>query len=154
MSALKKLQELLRDLFQLDLADLDFGLYRLLHLKRDELETFLTDQLPRRVKEAFQDMAGQEATDLEGQVSEIRAKVVENIGDDALLENGEINPEYRKTKIKAAIRLIEAYDTKRNQLKSIQVGEAQRAEVFNHLYTFFSRYYEGGDYKFRFWLGN
>jgi hypothetical protein len=32
MKSLEKLQELLRDLFQLDLADLDFGMYRLLHL--------------------------------------------------------------------------------------------------------------------------
>ena len=38
MSALTQLQQLLRDLFQLDLADLDFGLYRLLHLKRSEAE--------------------------------------------------------------------------------------------------------------------
>jgi hypothetical protein len=28
MNSLEKLQELLRDLFQLDMADLDFGLYR------------------------------------------------------------------------------------------------------------------------------
>ncbi len=146
MKSLEKLQELLRDLFQLDLADLDFGMYRLLHLKRHELEAFLTDQLPRSVKEAFHDMAGQEASDLEGQISEIREKILENIGDDALLEDGDINPEYRKTKIKAALRLIEAYDTRRNQLKSIQVSEAQQAEVFNHLYAFFSRYYEGGDF--------
>ena len=146
MKSLEKLQELLRDLFQLDLADLDFGMYRLLHLKRHELEAFLTDQLPRRVKEAFHDMAGQEASDLEGQISEIKEKILENIGDDALLENGDIDPEYRKTKVKAALRLIEAYDTKRNQLKSIQVSEAQQAEVFNHLYAFFSRYYEGGDF--------
>ena len=58
MDALTQLQDLLRDLFQLDLADLDFGLYRLLRLKRQEVEAFLTEQLPRRVYEAFESAAG------------------------------------------------------------------------------------------------
>lgn len=43
VNSLEKLQELLRDLFQLDMTDLDFGLYRLLHLKRHEMEAFLTE---------------------------------------------------------------------------------------------------------------
>lgn len=47
MGALKQLQDLLCNLFQLELADLDFGLYRLLHLKKEEVEAFLTEQLPR-----------------------------------------------------------------------------------------------------------
>ncbi len=34
LSSLSRLQAFLRDLFQLDLADLDFGLYRLLRLRR------------------------------------------------------------------------------------------------------------------------
>ena len=47
MSALERLQLLFRELFQLDLADLDFGIYRLLHMKREEVEAFLlrTDYL-------------------------------------------------------------------------------------------------------------
>ncbi|PKN61281.1 MAG: hypothetical protein CVU57_30230 [Deltaproteobacteria bacterium HGW-Deltaproteobacteria-15] len=44
MDALKRLQDLFRELFQLELADLDFGLYRLFHLKRMEIETFLNEQ--------------------------------------------------------------------------------------------------------------
>ncbi len=48
------------ELFQLESADLDFGLYRLLHLKRQEVEAFLMEQLPRRAGEAFQGLAGEE----------------------------------------------------------------------------------------------
>ena len=57
-NALQRLQELLRDLFQFDYADLDFGIYRLLRLKRGEVESFLTEQLPRRVDEVFKGAAG------------------------------------------------------------------------------------------------
>jgi adenine-specific DNA-methyltransferase len=39
--SLKRLKELFRELFQLDTADLDFGLYRLFRLKRSEVEAFL-----------------------------------------------------------------------------------------------------------------
>ena len=56
---LARLQALLRELFQYDYADLDFGIYRLLRLKRGEVEAFLTEQLPRRVEEVFKGAAGE-----------------------------------------------------------------------------------------------
>lgn len=43
-SPLRKLQEFLQELFQLDLADLDFGVYRLPRIKRDDVEAFLDEQ--------------------------------------------------------------------------------------------------------------
>lgn len=65
MSALQDLQTLLRDLFQLDSADLDFGIYRLFQIRRDEIKAFLGEQLPRRVGEAFQAVADEERAALE-----------------------------------------------------------------------------------------
>ena len=49
MNALDRLQAFFRELFLLDLADLDFGIYRLYHLKQEEIETFIAKQLPREV---------------------------------------------------------------------------------------------------------
>ncbi len=146
MDALTQLQTLLRDLFQLDLADLDFGLYRLLRLKRDEVEAFLTEQLPRRVAEAFQTAAGEERADLESDVDALAARIQHEIAEDALLPDGEVKPDFRDTKVKAARDLIAAYEAKRRQLQAVQATEAQQVEVFNHLYAFFSRYYEAGDF--------
>ena len=68
MAALEKFQSFLRDLFQLDLADLDFGIYRLLHIKHKEIENFIGEQLPRRVTEAFARMAGDEAGTLQNEI--------------------------------------------------------------------------------------
>jgi adenine-specific DNA-methyltransferase len=146
MESLRKLQELLRELFQLEFADLDFGLYRLLHLKRQEVEAFLTEQLPRRVGEAFRGMAGEERSALEKEVSELTERIRTHIASDAILESGEPNREHPGFKAKFGQDLLTAYETKRRQLVSIQVSEAQQAEVFNHLYAFFSRYYEAGDF--------
>jgi len=50
----------MRELLQLDLADLDFGIYRLLNARRAEVDAFLSQELPRRVDEAFQGMAANE----------------------------------------------------------------------------------------------
>ncbi|OGP96846.1 MAG: hypothetical protein A2157_03415, partial [Deltaproteobacteria bacterium RBG_16_47_11] len=146
MSAISQLQDLLRDLFQLEMADLDFGLYRLLRLKKEEIEAFLTEQLPRRVGEAFSSVAGEERALLEKEASELAERIRKEIAEDALLENGEINPDYKNIKAKAARELLESYRTKIIKVQSIQATDAQQAEVFNHLYNFFSRYYEAGDF--------
>jgi len=46
----KKLQEVLTEIFQLDKADLDFGIYRIMNQKRSDIESFLTEKLPSQVK--------------------------------------------------------------------------------------------------------
>ena len=86
---LERFQTLLRELFQFDCADLDFGIYRLMNHKRDAIEGFISDKLPALVEEELQGDA--EAAEPAGQ-------------------------------------------------------EALQATVFNHLYTFFSRYYDEGDF--------
>lgn len=140
MTHLERLQGLLRDLFQFDLSDLDFGLYRLLHLKRAEIEVFLTEQLPRQVEEAFASVAGQEQEALGHQLDDLARQVREQIAEDAITSTGEPNPAY------ANIRLVQQYQVLRGQIASIQATEAHKAEIFNHLYSFFSRYYEEGDF--------
>jgi adenine-specific DNA-methyltransferase len=48
MTNLEKLKELLAELFMLDQADLDFGIYRVMNAKRAEVTRFLeTDLLPQ-----------------------------------------------------------------------------------------------------------
>jgi adenine-specific DNA-methyltransferase len=43
---LRKFQGLLRELFQFDSADLDFGLYRIMNHKRSVVERFIERDLP------------------------------------------------------------------------------------------------------------
>ncbi len=49
----RKLQALLRDLFQFDHAALDFGVYRIMNEKRDEVERFIEQELLEAVEEAL-----------------------------------------------------------------------------------------------------
>ena len=49
----EKLKTMLKELFQLDQPDLDFGLYRIMHAKSAEVTQFLDQDLLPQVKQAF-----------------------------------------------------------------------------------------------------
>lgn len=115
----------LKEMFQMDQADLDFGIYRIMNAKRDEVERFLDqDLLPtlRATLEEFQPAGIEE-----------KRKAL----DDA---------------IKSAKSLGADPDTfpKVQQLKAelAQGADIDRMEeqVFSDLHTFFSRYYRDGDF--------
>ena len=45
----RRFQELLRELFQFNCADLDFGIYRIMNHKRNAIERFIGEELPARI---------------------------------------------------------------------------------------------------------
>ena len=49
----EKLKTLLKELFQLDQPDLDFGLYRIMHSRSAEVSQFLDENLLPQVQTAF-----------------------------------------------------------------------------------------------------
>lgn len=147
MDVLTRLQALLADLFQLDTADLDFGLYRLLHIKRREVEGFIHEQLPASVRRAFGEMAEGEQAELRGELKDLAAQIRREVeGEDPFLPDGSLREEYRQLPIRSLREAMGRYDVVREGLQRVEATEAQQAEVFNHLYTFFRRYYEDGDF--------
>ena len=81
--------------------------------------------------------AHQHITELEDQVRELG----NNLGEDMLDADGNlINEAYRERP------LIQQYLEAREQLGSPQSRDQRANTVFNHLYTFFSRYYDNGDF--------
>lgn len=145
---LRRLQDLFRELFQLDLADLDFGIYRLLHLKRADIEAFLTKQLPAAVDREFRAAAGAEQAAVEAEVKALAARIREEVSDEAISPDGDPAPAFAK------VKLVEQYAGKRRQLAVVQATDAQKADVFNHLYAFFARYYDAGDFIPRRFYGS
>ena len=79
MASLDELITKLKEIFQTDRADLDFGIYRILNSRSAEINHYLSRELPAQVKAALAD-------------------------------------------------------------------KAQEAAVYNHLLTFFARYYDAGDF--------
>ena len=120
-----KLKRILREMFQMDQADLDFGIYRIMNQKRDEIEKFLDKDLLPQVKEEFTKLK-------DARVEEKRAELKEL---EEALRKAKVDPEENEEVKKL-----------REEISSYGDEEALAAEAFSSLATFFRRYYDGGDF--------
>ena len=132
----KKLESLLRDLFQFDHADLDFGIYRIMNQKRDEVERFIEHDLLQVVEEALARFQQADREELEPQLAEKRAL----LGDAVFDETGAVREQFRQMPI------AQEYTELRRQLQQLAVAQETEARIFNDLWRFFSRYYDQGDF--------
>ena len=137
---IEKFQSLLRELFQFDCADLDFGIYRIMNYKRAVIERFITEELPNTVSKELKIGALAEQAQAQQALTEARQKVLDALGEDALDADGNLTEAYRNTK--AGKEYLEA----QAKAQAARSTEALEAAVYNHLYTFFSRYWEEGDF--------
>jgi len=139
-----QLKILLRDLFQFDSADLDFGIYRIMNKKRDEIERFIEEDLIDVVEAGFGEYSESKGANLKDEVEAIKAEIHENLGEDALDDSGEINQIYVTTPF--AKKLAVRYDKMRTAMKDSDMSDQHEAEIFSHIHQFFSRYYDNGDF--------
>jgi adenine-specific DNA-methyltransferase len=134
-----KFQQLLRELFQFDCADLDFGIYRIMNHKREVLDGYIGRDLPRAIEEAVREGAIHTEAERADKFEETREKTVEAFGEDAFAPTGEL-VKYRETPLGKEYLLW-----RERARRSESAGDVRR-DIYNHLYTFFSRYYHDGDF--------
>jgi adenine-specific DNA-methyltransferase len=121
--------DLLHELFQLDKPELDFGLYRIMHAKSDQLSRFIREDLSQAIEEAFAEQGEQQLAAMRQEIEEKRRQAE---------ELGAPDPDSAP----AVKQARAAYDVaKREQNAS--------ADIYDHLYRFFSRYYDKGDFMSR-----
>ena len=120
-----KLKRVLEELFQFDQADLDFGIYRIMNAKRDELTRFLDVDLLPQVGAELSNLAG-------GNRAEIEAKLKEET-ENTLRYGGD--PEKSQP----------VQELRRQLAAAADVG-ALEADIYNDLTGFFKRYYDKGDF--------
>jgi adenine-specific DNA-methyltransferase len=122
----EKLKTLLKELFQLDQPDLDFGLYRIMHAKSAEVTQFLDKDLLPQVKEAFGLYKTADKAELEKEL----AKAIEQA--QSLGADPETLPKVKDLRAKLAT-------------DAVDIGGLEN-EVYDHLFSFFRRYYSEGDF--------
>jgi len=137
---LSKFQQLLRELFQFDVADLDFGIYQIMNHKRREVERFITEDLPQRVTEALAQGALAEGAQASQELQEVAAQIRQMLGAEALDAAGELAAAYH------AIPLGKKYLELKAKAAGARSRDALEALVYNHLFAFFSHYYQDGDF--------
>jgi adenine-specific DNA-methyltransferase len=135
----EKVRRLLRELFQFDAQDLDFGIYRILNFRRKEIERFIEEDLIRAVEAEFKEYAKAGMAELHMEVERLKTEINRDFGEGTIDAQGHVRKHEDMPKIKD-------YGKKVEELKGAEVSEAQMNEVFNHVYEFFSRYYDKGDF--------
>lgn len=128
----KRFIDLLRTIFELDKSDLDFGIYRILNIRRAEIEKFFTEELPKKITETLAPFA-------QGDTGELKAEM-KRIEDDAIAFNTTIEamPDDNPKK--------QRWDEIRRQLAQGTDIAALESDVYSALYSFFNRYYDEGDF--------
>lgn len=122
----EKLMTLLEELFQLDQPELDFGIYRIMHAKSAEIRQFLREDLLSQVRNT---LALYESADRAGLGKEL-AKAIEQ--GRALGADPEALPKVKELRSKIANCTIDV--------------DALEDKVYDHLFSFFRRYYSEGDF--------
>lgn len=121
----EKLKNVLKEVFQLDQADLDFGIYRIMNQKRNEINDFLEKRLLPQVTEIL-------SVNGSGDVKKIEQELKEKIQQ---LKADGFDPDEAKS-----VKELRA------KLSSSTSIDSLEQEVYSHLANFFKRYYKDGDF--------
>jgi adenine-specific DNA-methyltransferase len=116
----------LREIFQIDKPELDFGIYRILNARAGEINDYLQNRLYDKVQAA---LASSNDSTQEHTARELKEKEAQYKADG-------INPDN-----------VPRITQLRQKLAAYGNGAAEHHDaVFSHLLTFFSRYYDNGDF--------
>ena len=140
MTARERFQTLLRELFEFDCADLDFGIYRIMNYKRDVIENFISNDLPNIIKKELEQGILAEIARAKEALENAKKKVLETLGEEALDAEGNLAENFHSTTIG------KEYFEAQKKAAGFPNIEALETNIYNHLYTFFSRYWQDGDF--------
>jgi len=125
MSNYNQLKDILNNIFELNKADLDFGIYRIMNQKRNQVNEFIEKNLPEDIKQALSETQSTDKTEIENELKTLKKNLV---------DAGIVAEESPK------------YNTLKERLQSVQNTDVLEQEVFSHLANFFKRYYKDGDF--------
>jgi len=137
---LERFQYLLKELFQFEASDLDFGIYRILNYKREQIKDFIENRLPEIVESAFEKHKQALSKNIDEEFNKIKEEVKRSLGEEAISPTGELHEIFKNTP------LGKKYLDIKEQKELLEKIEEIKGQVYNDLYSFFSRFYEDGDF--------
>ena len=143
----RRLQDLLRELFQFDAADLDFGIYAVMNRKRDQIEGFIEHDLLDVIRDGLQLQSAAQRHQAETDFVAARQKLIDAAGD--ALDGDQVKPEYRQLPLyglPAIKHAVDEYDAVKAVRDEATLSADLEAQTYNDLYRFFARYYDDGDF--------
>lgn len=146
----EKFRGLLRDeILKLDLAELDFGIYRILKYHHQKIEQFLDQDLPVLIAEAIGHHGQTRLEEVRVRLRDLEEKLnkaAQALGlSGAFLEDGSLRPAIADTPYGQEYR--ERSDELRHLEAEAGFTQPEEENLYNHLFTFFRRYYRDGDFQ-------
>ncbi len=93
----ERLRKLLEKLFQFEQSDLNFGIYRIMNQKREEINKFIDKDLIEAVEEALTEYSSVNTKEIEHAIDDIKRRILDTFGEGAVLLNGDVKPEFQPT---------------------------------------------------------
>ena len=120
---------LMKGIFELDKSDLNFGIYRIMNIRKAEIENFLDKGIHERIDAILAPYAQNDKEDIKKQIEEIEKSA----------------EEFGITDISASA-MGKKYDALKAQLlDSADISELE-SDIYSYLFNFFNRYYDEGDF--------
>ncbi len=150
-SSIEQLKYFLKEMFQFNANDLDFGIYKIYNLKRKEIEGFI-DGASDNCLEPTINRTLQDISNLEKQV-ELTAltSYLKNFNQEKLVED--VNKNFEK--------LLKLIDLEENEVEKekfskilnastnqFNITDELKDKIYNHILGFFEMYYSNGDFGY------
>lgn len=116
---LDRFVSLMKGIFELDKSDLDFGIYRIMHIRKQEIEKFLSEGLPQKVQETLAPFACNT-----GDIEKRLAEIEQSLGADM-------------SQLPDSIPMVKEYRELKSQLAAGVDLSALETDVYSALYSFF-----------------
>ena len=68
MNNYDNLQKVLKEIFEMDKADLDFGIYRIMNQKREQVMDFINHKLPKDIKDILAQTQSKDSVDIQAEL--------------------------------------------------------------------------------------
>ena len=125
---LQRFVDLMQGIFELDKSDLDFGIYRIMNIRKAKIEEFLQVRLPKMVQETLAPFAD-DNSDVTKRMREME-KQCADLG----------------IEVSASPKLAAEYQSLKSRKAAGTDISALETDVYSALYSFFNRYYDEGDF--------
>lgn len=149
--SIDKLKYFLKEMFQFNENDLDFGIYKIYNLKRNHIESFIDGDNPNDLAPTIEEtlkevnLANQktDAIDL--------YNFLKTLNQDSLLNDPEAN--YKQLELfisteQDADKKVKLTETLNSLSKSEGITDELKDKIYNHILGFFQMYYSNGDFGY------
>jgi len=151
-NSIDQLKFFLKEMFQFNANDLDFGIYRIYNLKRKEIENFI-DGKDEQCLEPIINKSLQLVSNIEKQIELTKlAAFLKNFNQENLLNDPALNFE----KIQQLIINFGDNDQEKESLsaaltastKEFNITDEIKDKIYNHILGYFEMYYSNGDFGY------